>query len=163
MNNLANSAEIIRYKEAHFDLVPPGIMLYGGLPCPDFPNPPALRHLMTFCSSVLQARQVEQGTPISYGQTFYTDSARKIAILSAGYADGLDRSMSNKGQVLIHGQKARIIGRICMNMTIADVTPIPNVKKGDRVYFLGEEKGNRITSDNMASWLIQSHMRSFAP
>ena len=152
MNNLANSAGIIRYKEAHFDLVRPGIMLYGGLPCPDFANPPPLRHLMTFCSSVLQVREVEQGTPISYGRTFYTDSSQKIAILSAGYADGLNRSMSNKGQVLIHGQKASIIGRICMNLTIADVTSIPNVKKGDRVCFLGKEKANRITSDNMASW-----------
>ncbi len=152
MNNLANSAGIIRYKEAHFDLVRPGIMLYGGLSCPDFANPPPLKNLMTFCSSVLQIRKVEHGTSISYGRTFYTDGSRKIAILSAGYADGLSRSMSNRGQVLINGQKARIIGRICMNLTIADVTSIKGVKKGDRACFLGKENGNTITADDMARW-----------
>ena len=152
MNNLANSAGIMRYKETHFDLVRPGIMLYGGLPCPGFADPPSLRGVMTFCSSVVQVREVEHGTPISYGRTFYTDGSRKIAIISAGYADGLSRSMSNKGQVLIHGQKTRIIGRICMNLTIADVTPIKGVKRGDRVFFLGMEKGNRITVDDMARW-----------
>ncbi len=152
MNNLANSAGIIRYKEAHFDMVRPGIMLYGGLPCPEFANPPPLRHLITFCSSVVQVREVKHGTPISYGRTFYTDGSRKIAIISAGYGDGLSRSMSNKGQVLIHGQKTRIIGRICMNLSIADVTPIRGVKKGDRVCFLGKEKKNRITADDMARW-----------
>ncbi|MBC8461168.1 MAG: alanine racemase [Deltaproteobacteria bacterium] len=152
MNNLANSAGIMRYKETHFDLVRPGIMLYGGLPCPGFAGPPPLRGVMTFCSSVVQVREVKHGTPISYGRTFYTDGSRKIAIISAGYADGLSRSMSNKGQVLIHGQKTRIIGRICMNLTIADVTPIKGVKRGDRVFFLGMEKGNTITVDDMARW-----------
>jgi alanine racemase len=152
MNNLANSAGIIRYKEAHFDLVRPGIMLYGGLPCPDFADPPPLRNLMTFCSSVLQVRKVEHGTPISYGRTFYTDGSRKIAVLSAGYADGLSRSMSNKGQVLIHGRKARLIGRLCMNLTVADVTSIKGVKKGDRACFLGKENGDTITADDMARW-----------
>lgn len=152
MNNLANSAGIIRYREAHFDLVRPGIMLYGGFPCPDFADPPPLKGLMTFCSSVAQVREVEHGTPISYGRTFYTDGPRKIAILSAGYAEGLSRSMSNKGQVLIRGQKAGIIGRICMNMIVADVTSIKGIKKGDRVCFLGKEKANRITADDMARW-----------
>jgi alanine racemase len=150
MNNLANSAGIIRYKEAHFDLVRPGIMLYGGLPCPDFAGPPALEHPMTFCSSVVQVREVGSGTPISYGRTFYTDSAKKIAIISAGYGDGLSRALSNTGQVLIHGEKARIIGRVCMNLTIADVTSIKDIHKGDRVLFLGEDRGNRITADDIA-------------
>jgi len=152
MNTLANSAGIIGYKEAHFDLVRPGIMLYGGLPCPDFAHPPALEHLMTFHSSVVQVREVRGGTPISYGRTFYTDGAKKIAIISAGYGDGLSRAMSNTGQVLIHGQKATIIGRVCMNLAIADVTSIKNIKKGDKVLFLGEDKGNRITADDMARW-----------
>lgn len=152
MNSLANSAGIMRYKKAHFDLVRPGIILYGGLPCPDFGKPLPLRHVMTFCSWVMQVRKVEHGTPISYGRTFYTDGSRKIAIISSGYANGLSRSLSNKGNVLIHGQKARVIGRVCMNLTIADVTPIKGVKKGDRVCFLGKEKGNSITSDDMASW-----------
>ena len=152
MNSLANSAGIMRYKKAHFDIVRPGIILYGGLPSTDFVNPPSLRHVMEFCSSVIQVRNVEHGTPISYGRIFYTDGVRKIAILSAGYADGLSRSLGNKGTVLIHGQKARIVGRVCMNLSVADVTAIKGVKKGDRVCFLGKEKGNAITSDDIARW-----------
>ena len=152
MNSLANSAGIIRHREALFDLVRPGIMLYGGFPCPDFVNPPTLKPLMAFWSSVIQVREVEQGTPISYGRTFYTDSPRKIAIISAGYGDGLSRALSNKGQVLIRGHKAPIIGRICMNLTIADVTSIEGVQKGDAVLFMGEHKGKRITAEDMACW-----------
>lgn len=152
MNNLANSAGIMRYGDAHFDLVRPGIILYGALPCPGFANPPPLRHLMTFCSSVVQVREVHPGTPISYGRTFYTGGATKIAMISAGYSDGLIRSMGNKGQVLIHGKKARIIGRICMNLTVADVTEIRGAKKGDRVYFLGGDNGTMITADDVARW-----------
>jgi alanine racemase len=151
MNSLANSAGIMRYKKAHFDIVRPGIILYGGLPCTDFVNPPSLWHVMEFCSSVIQVRKVEHGTPISYGR-FYTDGVTKIAIISAGYANGLSRSLSNKGDVLIHGQKERIIGRVCMNLTVADVTAMKGVKKGDRVYFLGKDKGNVITSDDIARW-----------
>ncbi len=152
MNNLANSAGIMRYRDTHFDLVRPGIMLYGALPCPDFANHPPLRHLMTFCSSVLQVREVRRGAPISYGRTFYTDGARRIAIISAGYSDGLSRTMSNRGKVLIHGQKARVIGRICMNLTVADVTTIKGVKKGARACFLGGNNGNTITADDVARW-----------
>ncbi|OQY17443.1 MAG: alanine racemase [Desulfobacterium sp. 4572_20] len=152
MNSLANSAGIMRYKKSHFDIVRPGIILYGGLPCPDFVNPPSLRHVMAFYSRVMQVRNVEHGTPISYGRAFFTDTSRKIAIISAGYANGLSRSLSNKGGLLIHGQKARIIGRVCMNLTIADVTGIKGVKKGDRVCFLGKEKGNAISSDDIARW-----------
>jgi len=150
MNSLANSAEIMRYKKAHFDIVRPDIILYGGLPSTDFVNPPSLRHVMEFCSSVIQVRKVEHGTPISYGRIFYTDGVGKIAVISAGYANGLSRSLSNKGHVLIHGQKARIIGRVCMNLTVVDVTEIKGVKKGDRVCFLGKDKGNAITSDDIA-------------
>jgi len=152
MNSLANSAGIMRYRDAHLDLVRPGIMLYGALPSPEFANPPPLRHLMTFCSSVVQVREVTHGTPISYGRTFYTDGARKIAIISAGYSDGLSRSMSNRGQVLIHGQRARIIGRICMNLTVADITAIKDVKRGHRVCFLGKRKADMITADDVARW-----------
>lgn len=152
MNSLASSAGIIKYKESFFDLVRPGIMLYGGLPCPDFMHPPLLKHLMTFQSSVAQVREVKQGTPISYGRTFCTDCLKRIAIISAGYADGPSRAMSNKGQVVIRGQRAKIIGRMCMNLTIADVTAIGGVQKGDKVYFLGEDSGKRITPDEMARW-----------
>jgi alanine racemase len=152
MNSLANSAGIMKYKKAHFDIVRPGIILYGGLPSTDFVNPPSLKQVMAFCSRIIQVRKVEHGTSISYGRTFYTDGLRKIALISAGYADGLSRSLSNKGYVLIHGQRARIIGRVCMNLTVADVTSIKDVKKGDRVCFLGKDKGNAITSDDIARW-----------
>ena len=142
----------MRYKNAHFDVVRPGIILYGGLPSTDFVNPPSLQQVMAFHSRIIQVRKVEHGTPISYGRTFYTDGLKTIALISAGYADGLSRSLCNKGYVLIHGQRVRIIGRVCMNLTIADVTAIKDVKKGDRVCFLGKNKETVITSDYIARW-----------
>ncbi len=151
-NNLANSAGIMKHKDTHFDLVRPGIMLYGGLPCPDFENPPPLSQMMTFESRVLQVRDVDPGTPVGYGGAFYTDRPTKIAVISAGYGNGIFRSLGNRGVVLIHGRRAKIVGRICMNLTMADVTLIKGVKKGDRVCFLGKTKGDSITADQMADW-----------
>jgi alanine racemase len=152
MNSLTSSAGIIKYKESFFDLVRPGIILYGGLPFPGFMPALPLKPLMSFQSAVAQVREVKPGTPISYGRTFCTDSLTKIAIISAGYADGLSRTMSNQGHVLIRGQRAPLIGRICMNLTIADVSAIGGVRKGDKVYFLGGERAESITPDDMARW-----------
>jgi alanine racemase len=99
LNHLANSAGTVRYPDSHFDMVRPGIMLYGGLPSPDFKTGLDLRPVMGFKSRILQIREFEENTPVSYGRRYYTDGKRKIAIVSAGYADGLPRAISNKGRV----------------------------------------------------------------
>jgi len=151
-NNLANSAGIMGHKQAHFELVRPGIMLYGGLPSPEFKSPVVLRTAMNFKGRVLQIRELPERTPVSYGRTYYTESPRRIAVLSAGYGDGLPRSMSNRGNVLIKGKKAPIVGMICMNLTICDITGFVDVKPGDEAVFLGSQGDETITGEDLARW-----------
>jgi alanine racemase len=152
INTLANSAGIMGFKGAHFDMVRPGIMLYGGLPRPRFQAPVRLKPVMTFKGIVLQVRDFPDQTPISYGRTYCTAGPRRLAVLSAGYGDGLPRSMSNRGHVLVKGRKVSITGSICMNMTMVDVTNIPDVKEGDEAVFLGSQSTEIITGDDVAEW-----------
>jgi len=150
LNSLANSAGIMGHQEARFDMVRPGIALYGGLPCPKFLSPIPLKPVMHFRGRVLQIRDLPDRTPVSYGRTFYAEGPRRIAVISAGYADGLPRSMSNAGNVLIRGKKAPIVGMICMNHTVADITEIMDAVIGDPVVFLGSQGAQTITGDDLA-------------
>jgi len=152
LNNLANSAGIIAHRSAHFDLVRPGIVLYGGLPSPEFRNPLVLRPVMTFKGRILQVRDLPDHTPVSYGRSYYTEGRRKIAVLSAGYANGLLRSLSNRGKVLIGNRKVSIVGRVCMNLVMADISDINNVVPGSEAVFLGLQGRETINGDHMARW-----------
>lgn len=152
LNSLANSAGVMVHREAHFDMVRPGIMLYGGLPFPDFPSPVRLRPVMTFKGAVIQVREMAEGLPISYSRTYHTKRDEKIAVLSSGYGDGLPRSLSNRGQVLIRGRRAGIVGRVCMNLTMVDVSAIGGVSPGDEAIFLGCQGQACITGDEVARW-----------
>jgi len=152
LNNLANSAGLMKFKDAQFDMVRPGIMLYGGLPSPDFSPPMPLKPVMRFSGEVIQVRNFSDHTPVSYGRTYYTQGLRRIAVLSAGYGEGLPRNLSNKGKVLIRGKKVPITGRVCMDMTMVDVTELRQVRAGDEAVFLGTQEGEKITPDDMASW-----------
>ena len=152
LNNLANSAGLMKFKDSHFGMVRPGIMLYGGLPSPDFNPPVPLRPVMRFSGEVIQVRDFPDQTPVSYSRTYYTQGTRRIAVLSAGYGEGLPRTLSNRGKVLIQGKKVPITGRVCMNMTMVDVTGLRDVRAGDEAVFLGTQEGEKITADEMASW-----------
>jgi alanine racemase len=152
LNNLANSAGTIAHKEAHFSLVRPGIMLYGGHPSPDFERSLLLKPVMNFKGKVIQVRELPDNTPVSYGRTYYTKGTQKIAVLSAGYGDGLHRSMSNRGKVLIQGKKVDIVGTVCMNMTMCDVSGLKDVIPGSEVVFLGTQGDETITGDDVARW-----------
>ena len=152
LNNLANSAGIMSYKDSHFKMVRPGIMLYGGLPSPGFESKVQLTPVMTFCGRILQIREFPDNTPLSYGRTYRTKGQQRIAVASAGYGDGLLRSLSNRGQVLIKGKKVPIVGRVCMNMLLCDISHIEEAEPGDKVLFLGNENHNVITADDLAMW-----------
>jgi alanine racemase len=152
LNNLANSAGIMAYKNSHFDMVRPGIMLYGGLPSPQFRSPINLKPAMHFKGRILQVRGLPDQTPISYGRTYYTKGLQNIAVLSAGYGDGLPRMLSNRGMVLVKGQMRDIVGRICMNMTMTNVSGIHGVTAGLEVVFLGKQGREIITGDQLADW-----------
>jgi alanine racemase len=151
-NSIANSAGIMGFEKAHFGMVRPGIMLYGGLPSPEFESPVLLRPVMHFRGRIVQIRELPGQTPISYGRTYYTKGPSRIAILSAGYGDGLSRSMSNVGEVLIGGKRAPMVGTICMNLTVCDITALKGVEPGDEAVFLGSQGQETITGDDMAKW-----------
>lgn len=151
-NNLANSAGIMAHKGSHFNVVRPGIMLYGGLPSPGFRCAFPLKPVMNFKGKIIQVRDLPDNTPVSYGRTYYTKGAQRTAVLSAGYGDGLPRSLSNKGKVLVGGKKRDIVGRICMNMIVCDVTGLKDIKPGNEVVFLGAQGEETITGDDMARW-----------
>ena len=149
-NSLANSAGILAYGDAHFEMVRPGIALYGGLPSPEFSSPLSLQPVMCFKGKILQIRDLPDQTPVSYGRSYQTQGPIQIAILSVGYADGLVRSLSNNGDVLIRGKKAPIVGRVCMNLTAVDITGIQGVETGDEAVILGNQGELTITADDIA-------------
>ena len=150
MNSLANSAGIIEHKETHFDMVRPGIMLYGGLPSPGFKTSVNLKPVMKLTGRVLQVNNLPDRTPVSYARSYYTKGNQKIAVASIGYGDGLPRNLSNRGKVLIGGQKANIAGRICMNMATCNITGRTDVHPGDEVVVLGSQGECCITGDDIA-------------
>jgi alanine racemase len=152
MNSLANSAGVMAHKDTHFNLVRPGIMLYGGLPSPRFPRLVPLKPVMRFSGQIIQVRDFPDHTPIGYGRTYHTRGSQKAAVLSAGYGDGLFRSLSNRGKVLIRGKKVDLIGRISMNMAVCEVSGLKDVTPGMEAVFLGAQGEETITGDDMADW-----------
>ncbi|MEW6665789.1 MAG: alanine racemase [Thermodesulfobacteriota bacterium] len=152
LNNLANSAGMIRYAASHFDMVRPGIMLYGGLPSPDYAGPASLKPVMHFKGRILQVRDMPANAPVSYGRTYHTPGPQRIAVLSAGYGDGLPRSLSNTGKVLVRGRRCDILGTVCMNMVMCDASGVAGVEPGEEVVFLGSQGDETITGDELAGW-----------
>jgi len=151
-NNLANSAGVMAHKGSYFDMVRPGIMLYGGLPSPGFKPPLDLKPVMSFSGRIIQIRDMPDKTPLSYGRRYYTDGIKKIAVVSAGYGDGITRGLTNRGKVIIRGQKAGMVGTVCMNLTLCDITAVKDAAPGDEAVFLGRLGKEIITGDNIASW-----------
>jgi len=149
----ANSAGILGYPEAHLDAVRPGIALYGGVPKYPSPCPVALKQVMTLKTFIAQVRELPAGHTVSYGRTFRTQRPSRFAVLAIGYADGYNRPLSNKGEVLIRGRRAPVTGRVCMDTTVVDVTGIPEARPGDEVVLCGSQGGETISVDDMATAL----------
>lgn len=150
--HLANSAATITLSAAYFDMVRPGLILYGIYPSPNMASQISLRPVLSWTTRVLQIKKVCPGTSISYGQTFITQRESRIAILPIGYADGYPRVLSNRGEVLIRGRRAPIAGRVCMDLTMVDVTDIGETHQGDEVVLLGRQGDAEISADEMAAW-----------
>jgi alanine racemase len=150
--HFANSAATITLPSAYFDMVRPGIMLYGVYPSAEMANQITLKPVLGWKTRILQLKKVPPQTSISYGQTFITTRESMIATLPVGYADGYQRLLSNRGQVLVRGQRAPVIGRVCMDLTMIDVTDIRNIQQGDEVVLLGRQNAAEISADEMATW-----------
>lgn len=135
-----NSAGTIDFKEAHFNLVRPGIIIYGYYPVESLKEKIKLKPSIKLKSKISFLKTVPEGTSISYGRTFITKRESKIATVPLGYADGIRRSMSNKGHVVINGKVAPIVGTVCMDCFMVDVTDIEDVNVLDDVYIWDNEK-----------------------
>ena len=149
IRHCANSGAVVNYPEMYLDMVRPGIALYGMYPGHDR-GEIELSPAMELKSRIVAVSEHEAGDCISYGCTFTAERKMKIAILPIGYADGLHRVLSGKIDVLVHGQRCRQIGRICMDMCMVDVTELPNVKAGDIATIFGHDGHETISANEVA-------------
>ncbi len=151
IKHVCNSGGIIEFPQYHLDMVRCGIICYGHYPSNDVHKEKLpLETAMTFKTVVTNVKDVPKNTPISYGGTFVTDKKMKIATIAIGYADGYSRVLSNKAEVIINGKKARLVGNICMDQAMADVSDIDDVKIGDEVILFGKSGNNMITVESVA-------------
>jgi alanine racemase len=150
LKHMANTAGILGAPKPPFNLVRPGILLYGSYPGSGFENVLDLRPVFRFATEITHLNHVPPGTAISYGGTYVTTRESVIATLPVGYADGLNRRLSNRGQALVRGRRAPIVGVVCMDMCMIDVTDIPGAALGDEAVFIGEQQGERITAEEVA-------------
>lgn len=135
----AASNAILNYKESHYNLVRPGMIMYGYESGENVYNKIDLKPVATLKSKIVLLKEVKQGTSIGYGRSYITSKDTKVATIPIGYADGFRRSLSNRWYVYINGKRANIIGKICMDSFMADVTDIPNVKQNDEVIIWDNE------------------------
>ena len=152
LRHAANSAALLRDSRVWFDFVRPGLLLYGLVPPPLSTTLP-LKAVMSLTSRVVAVKGVRVGETVGYGGRFTADRPVTLAVIPAGYADGLDRRLENDGHVLIRGRRAKIVGAVSMDMLTVDVTDIDSVGPGDEVVFLGSQAGQIIDAREMAAWI----------
>jgi alanine racemase len=151
--HMSNSAAIVGLKRAWFNLVRPGIVLYGYAPPSPSSDPILIKPVMTLKTRIIHLKRVPAGTSISYGRTFTTRRESLIAVLPIGYADGYSRAWSNRGQVLIDGRRLPVIGRVCMDMTMVDVTDLPTLQIGAEAVLIGAQGTETLWADALARQL----------
>ncbi len=150
--HIANSAAIIRFPASHGTAVRPGIMLYGYHTLPARGPATDLKPVLSLTVPIVHIREIKKGDSVSYNRTFVAKRRSRIAVLPLGYADGYSRSLSNRGSVLIGGARAPVVGRVCMDMTMVDVTSIAQAKPGAEAAVIGRQGKLEITAADVAAW-----------
>jgi alanine racemase len=145
--HMANSAAILNFPESYYDLVRPGIIIYGLYPSSTVRHCVDLRPAMTLKTRISFLKTVPPGTAVSYGRIFVTSAKAKIATLPVGYGDGYSRLLSGRGEVLVRGRRVPLVGRVCMDMCMVDVSGVPHVEVGDEVILFGED----LSADEVAA------------
>ncbi|MBN4056774.1 alanine racemase [bacterium AH-315-J21] len=159
----ASSAAHLVAPQTRFDMIRPGISLYGYWPSretilsfrhahPELDQTELLKPVASLHSRIAQIKALKAGESVGYGLTFRAERSTKIAVVPIGYYDGLDRRLSNSGYALLHGKRAKIIGRVCMNNVMLDISAITSAKLEDQVTFLGQNGSETITADHWANW-----------
>ncbi len=151
--HIANSASVLAIPEAHLDAVRPGIMLYGYSPCyngagASYEMP--LKPVMTVKARFVTLRRLPAGTPISYARTFVTGRASLIGVMAVGYADGFNTRFSNNAEVLVRGKRTQVVGRVCMDLTMVDLTDVGDVSEDDEAIIIGRQDGQFMGADDLA-------------
>lgn len=139
LRHCCNSGATLLYPEYALDMVRPGILTYGLCPSEDTRDIVKLKPLLRLYTTVSQIRDIPAGAEVSYGRTYQTPDTRRIAVFSIGYADGLSRSLSGKASFMLRGRAVPLVGRICMDMCMADITEVPEAQVGDEVTVIGPE------------------------
>jgi alanine racemase len=154
LKHAANSAGTLYYPEAHLKMVRVGVSLYGLRPNAALETPFPLRPALSVKSHVARMRTLPPGSSISYGRTYTTQRETPVALVPVGYGDGIHRLLSNRGVVLIHGQRSPIVGRVCMDQMVVDISACDpdSVAVEDEVVLIGRQDEAEITTDEMASW-----------
>ena len=153
----ANSAAMMAAPETRLDMVRPGIALYGLQPSSEVRNPLTLRPALTLKSRIAQLHVLPTGSAISYNRTFVTTHPTPVGLVPVGYGDGYRRSLSNKGMVLVRGKRVPIIGRICMDQFMVDLTRVEDARAGDEVVLLGPQGEDEISAQELGAWADTSH------
>jgi alanine racemase len=154
LTHAANSGALIDMPRSHLDLVRPGIAIYGLYPSDEVDQQKVfLKPAMALKTQIIQLKKVPAGFKVSYGSTYTTQHPTTIATVPIGYADGLNRLLSSRGQMLVGGQRVPIIGRVCMDLTMLDVGDIASVQLGDEVVVFGQQDNEILTVDEMAATL----------
>jgi alanine racemase len=150
LRHIANSAGIVSYPSSLFNLIRPGLMLYGSYPSSKLKEKISLKPVMSLKTEVIQLKRVPENFSISYGRSYITKGESLIATLPIGYADGYPRALSNRGEVLIKGKRAPVVGVVCMDMVMVDVTNVSKVKIGEEVVLLGSQGEETISAEEIA-------------
>jgi len=151
IRHMANSAAILHLPESHFDMVRPGIMLYGVYPSSEAARSVQVRPVLAWKSRVVYFKVVKSGHPVSYGFTWQSDHPVRIVTLPVGYGDGYFRSLSNKTQVIIRGKKYSQVGRVCMDQMMVNIES-NSAFNGDEATLIGESGSEAITAQDLADW-----------
>jgi len=150
IKHAANSMAVIGFKDAHFNLVRPGLALYGLHPKDELSGKIGLRPVLSFKTKVVYLKKVAKGRSISYGRTYVTDKEALIATLPVGYGDGYNRLLSNKGHVIIRGVRCPVVGVVCMDQTMVDVSCVKGIRIEDEVVLIGSQGSHKICVEDMA-------------
>ena len=152
LKHVSNSATTLDLPEMALDMLRCGIALYGLRPSGEVEPVIPLRPALTLKSRVVRVRTLPAGASISYGRTYITEKPTRVALVPVGYGDGYHRILSNRGAVLIHGQRASIVGRVCMDQFVVDVNHIPDVQLHDEVVLVGRQGEGHIPAEEVARW-----------
>lgn len=152
VRSIANSGAFLKLPQSFFNQVRVGILMYGIYPSPKLPKKVKVRPVMSLKSRIVQIKEVQKGESVGYGRTFITKRRTKIGTIPLGYADGYPWQLSNKGEVLVKGKRVPIIGRVCMDAFMVDLTELPDVKIGEEVVLLGKQGKEKIEAHQIAGW-----------